>query len=153
MRMQVRSLASLSGLRIKCCHELWYRSQTHLGSGVAVTVAVVQTGSCSSDLMSSLGTSTCGRGAPKKTKDKKIMRWHPRACVRVKHTQSIYYGDWTITGGQEIRLMMERTHDGRKEQRYNQGSVWAFGCLRDHLQKWKSASNCALRARKSWKSE
>ena len=27
MRMKVRSLASLSGLRIQCCHELWYRSQ------------------------------------------------------------------------------------------------------------------------------
>ena len=25
MRMQVCFLASLSGLRIQCCHELWYR--------------------------------------------------------------------------------------------------------------------------------
>ena len=32
MRTQVQSLASLSGLRIQCCHELWYRSQTWLGS-------------------------------------------------------------------------------------------------------------------------
>ena len=29
-RMQVRSLASFSGLRIQCCHELWCRSQTGL---------------------------------------------------------------------------------------------------------------------------
>ena len=39
MRLQVRSLASLSGLRIQCCHELWY----------IISVAVVQTGSYSSD--------------------------------------------------------------------------------------------------------
>ena len=29
----------LSGLRIQCCRELWYRLQTWLGSGVAVAVA------------------------------------------------------------------------------------------------------------------
>jgi len=28
MSLQVRSLASLSGLRIRCCPELWCRSQT-----------------------------------------------------------------------------------------------------------------------------
>ena len=28
MRLWVRSLALLSGLRIRCCHEPWYRSQT-----------------------------------------------------------------------------------------------------------------------------
>ena len=32
MRFQVRSLASLSGLRIRHCHELWCGSQTRLGS-------------------------------------------------------------------------------------------------------------------------
>ena len=40
MRMQVKSLASLSGLRSQCCHELWCRSQTQLGSGVAVAVCL-----------------------------------------------------------------------------------------------------------------
>ena len=39
MRMQVRSLASLSGLGIRHFHELWCRSQMQLGSGVAVAVA------------------------------------------------------------------------------------------------------------------
>ena len=34
----VRALASLSGLRIRCCCELWCRSQTRLGSGIAVAV-------------------------------------------------------------------------------------------------------------------
>ena len=38
MRAQVRSLASLSGLRIWCCLVLWCRSQTRLGSHVAVAV-------------------------------------------------------------------------------------------------------------------
>ena len=35
MRLQVRSLASLSGLMIWQCRELWYRSQTRLRSCVA----------------------------------------------------------------------------------------------------------------------
>jgi len=39
MRMQVRSLASLSGLRIWFCHELRCRSRTWLTSRVAVIVA------------------------------------------------------------------------------------------------------------------
>ena len=39
MRLWVRSLASLSGLRIWRCHELRCRSQTWLGSGVAMAVA------------------------------------------------------------------------------------------------------------------
>ena len=38
MRLQVRSLASLTGLRIRRCRELWCTSQTRLGSGVAVAV-------------------------------------------------------------------------------------------------------------------
>jgi len=29
IRLQVQSLASLSGLRIQRCHEMWCRSQTH----------------------------------------------------------------------------------------------------------------------------
>ena len=39
LRMCVRSLASLSGLRIQHCCELWCRLHTQLGSGVAVAVA------------------------------------------------------------------------------------------------------------------
>ena len=35
-RMQIRSLASLSRLRILCCHKLWHRSQRWLGSHIAV---------------------------------------------------------------------------------------------------------------------
>ena len=39
MAFWVQSLASLSGLRIWCCRELWCRSQMGLGSCVAVAVA------------------------------------------------------------------------------------------------------------------
>ena len=68
MRLRVRFLALLSGLRIRCCGELWCRSQIRLGSGTAV--AVVWAGSCSSDQTPSLGTATCHRCGPKKTKKK-----------------------------------------------------------------------------------
>ena len=67
MRMWVWSLASLSGLGIQHCHELWCRSQTQLGSDVAVAEA----GSCRSVLTPSLGTSICQRCGPKKQKKKK----------------------------------------------------------------------------------
>ena len=40
MRLWVQSLALLSGLRIRHFCERWYRSQTRLGSDVAVAVAV-----------------------------------------------------------------------------------------------------------------
>ena len=33
------SLASLNGLRIRCCRELWCRLQMRLGSGIAVALA------------------------------------------------------------------------------------------------------------------
>ena len=71
MRMGVRSLASLSGLRIQCCHKLWPRSQMQLGPGVAVAVAVVRAGSCSSDSIPSLGTTICHGCGPEKKKKKK----------------------------------------------------------------------------------
>ena len=67
MRTWVRSLASLSGFQH--FHELWCRSQTQLGSCMAV--AVVQAGSCSSDSTPSLGTSVCHGCGPKKIKKKK----------------------------------------------------------------------------------
>ena len=39
MRLSVRSLALLNGLRIWRCHELWCGSQMRLRSGIAVAVA------------------------------------------------------------------------------------------------------------------
>ena len=38
MRMSVRSLVSLCGLRVRHCHKLWHRLQTQLGFCVAVAV-------------------------------------------------------------------------------------------------------------------
>ena len=45
--MQVQSLALPSGLRIRCCRELWCRSQMWLRSHIAVSVAMAQADSCS----------------------------------------------------------------------------------------------------------
>ena len=42
MRLLVRSLASLSGLRIRYCRKLWCRSQMWLRSGIAVAVLLGQ---------------------------------------------------------------------------------------------------------------
>ena len=61
MRMEVQSLALLRGLRIRRYHELLRRSQTRLGSGVAVAVA-----KASSNSTPSLGTSMCRESGPKK---------------------------------------------------------------------------------------
>ena len=58
IRLRVRSLASLGGLRICRCRELWCRSQTQLGS-------------CSSHWTPSLGTSLCHECGPTKEKKKK----------------------------------------------------------------------------------
>ena len=72
MTMQVRSLASLRRLRMWCCHELWCRSQTWLGS----RVAVAQASGCSSNLTPSLRTSICCRRGPKKRgKKKDTLAW------------------------------------------------------------------------------
>ena len=69
MRSRVRSLASLSGLRIWHCHALWCRLQTRLRSGIAVAMA--QAGSKSSDYIPNLGTSVCRWRSPERTKDKR----------------------------------------------------------------------------------
>ena len=64
MKTKVQSLASLSGLRIWCCHEPWCRLQRQLRSGLAVAVV-------SADLTPRLRTSICHRCGPKKAKEKK----------------------------------------------------------------------------------
>ena len=67
MKLWVRSLVLLSGLRIQHCRELWCRSQTLLGSCVAVAVA--EASSYSSNQTPSLGTSICQGCSPKKQKN------------------------------------------------------------------------------------
>ena len=69
---------SIPGLARWVKDELWCRSQMRLGPGVAV--AVVEAGSCSSDLTPGLGTSICqfffllGPKEKKKTKQNE-RRW------------------------------------------------------------------------------
>ena len=72
MRMQVQSLAPLSGLRIPRCHELWCWWQMWLGSGISV--AVVQAGSCSSHSDPAWETpyATGAAPPPKKKKSEKM---------------------------------------------------------------------------------
>ena len=70
MRMQVPSLALLSGLKIQGCHKLRHGSQMPLGSCVAMAVA--QAGSCSSDSTHSLGSSYATGAALKRKEKKKI---------------------------------------------------------------------------------
>ena len=71
LRRQMWSPASLSGLRIRHCYELWCRLQMRLGSCVAVAMAVAKAGSCSSNWTPSLGTSICHRCSHKKWNFKK----------------------------------------------------------------------------------
>ena len=64
VRIEVRSLASLSGLRIQHFGELWYRSQTRLRPDVAMAMAIACSCSFYSNL--SLGISKCCRRKEKK---------------------------------------------------------------------------------------
>ena len=86
MRMWVRALASVSGLRIRHCHKLKCRSRAWLRSGVAVAVA---SDSCVS--IPSLGTSICCKCGLKKNKRKMLIappgagyspRGAPQVCPR-----------------------------------------------------------------------
>ena len=81
LRLQVRSLASLSGLKIHCCSELCCRSQSQLGSNVAVAVALA--GDYSSDETPSLETSICCECNPKKEKKKKKKKKERKKSVYV----------------------------------------------------------------------
>ena len=74
----------LSGLRIRHCHEPWYRSQMRLGSGVAVAKA----GSYSSDSTPSLGTSICRGCGPRK--DKKSKKKKDPRIVHIRCTGTNY---------------------------------------------------------------
>ena len=79
MRMQVPSLALLSGLRIQHCCDLQCRSKMWLG--FHVVVVVVYAGSYGSDLTHSLGTSIWHRWGPKKKKAKKTPKSKSHSCL------------------------------------------------------------------------
>ena len=82
MRIRVRSLAPLGGLRIQLCCELQHRLQMQLRSGVAM--AVGWAGSCSSDSTPSLGTSTCGPKKKKKKEEERKGGWGGRRKKKEK---------------------------------------------------------------------
>ena len=71
MRMWVQSLASLLGLEIQHCHEMWCRVQMQLGYCVAMAMA--QASSCSSDsslsLPHAMGAGLKSKQANKQTKN------------------------------------------------------------------------------------
>ena len=73
MRMRVRSLASLSGLRVWRCHELCCRLQMWLGSGFAVAVV----------------SSICCRCGPKKEKQTNQPRKHEASCAAPVSGQAV----------------------------------------------------------------
>ena len=75
MRLWVRSLASLSGLRILHCHELWHRS--HMAR-------IWHCYGCSSDSNPGLGTSICLGCGPKKQKKKKVLITRRSSCCNAK---------------------------------------------------------------------
>ena len=75
MRTQVRSLALLSGLSIRCCRELWCRSQ--MAAWILCCCGCGIGSSYSSDLTPSLGTAICCRCGPKKKKKKKQTKKNP----------------------------------------------------------------------------
>ena len=92
MSLLVQSLALLSGLRIRHCHELWCRLQMRLGSRAAVALA--EAGSYSSDWTPSLGTSMCHGSGPRKwqkDKKKKITR-HENTRGQMQNTEN----DWKL---------------------------------------------------------
>ena len=81
MRTQVRSLTSLSWLRIQCCHELWCSSQTQLRS--VVTVAVVCRPADAAPIQSLAWEPTYAVGAALK-RPKKKMRYYTVTFTNVE---------------------------------------------------------------------
>ena len=103
--MQVRSLASLIGLRIQRCHRLQGSSQMWLRSGVAVAVAVAP--SYSSYWTPRLGTSIhCSmalkRKKVRKKKYKCLAQPHnlPSESLRAKLSGVLKLSQMTLMGGQ-----------------------------------------------------
>ena len=103
VRTRVRSTASLSGLKIRHCRELWRRSQMRLGSDVAEVAAKASI--YSSYSTPSLGTAICCRCGPKKTK--KNNKKTPKQTNKQKTNKSWEFLLWL--SGKLTRLVTMRT--------------------------------------------
>ena len=109
MRMRVWSLASLSGLKIQHCCELWCRLQTWLRFRVAVAVAYAS--SYSSDLTPSLGTSICCGCCPPPPKKKVIIS---KAYVQIKENKTLSHLQWRTFATKVSSPLAERTVNIRR---------------------------------------
>ena len=110
MKLQVGSLASLSGLRIWWSHELWFRLQMRLGSYVAVVV--LQAGSCSSCQTPNLGNFLCCEFGPKKQTNKQINKSFNKITAVLLYTNNksihFYLNIITLDITSHILKLMER---------------------------------------------
>ena len=104
MRMWIWSLALLGWLRIQWYHNLWWKMR--LGSGIAV--AVVQTGSCSSDRTPSLGTSISCRCGPKRKKKKRIKVYVIKLINLLTFKNRQYWGIPIVVQQKWIQLVSMR---------------------------------------------
>ena len=91
-RLRVQSLASLSGLRIWGCHELWCSLQMRLRSGVAV--ALTQAGCNSSNQTPSLGIPMCRGYGLQQTKKKKMCRALSKRVKFDLKEEGEAWGEW-----------------------------------------------------------
>ena len=115
--MQVQSLASLSGLRIQPCHELWCRSQVQLGSGISL--AVVQASSCSSKSTPSLGVSLCRGCGLKKQTNKTVtllVFLSPSGPLKSQHLRRVHFKPNKLQDAHLTHLTETSPKRGLREQ-------------------------------------
>ena len=108
MKLWVPSLALLSELWIRCCLQLQHMSKMLLG--YSISVAVAQTGSCSSTSAPSPGTSICRCSHKKKNKQtNKTTQLMQTDTIPLKRDRFMYkktFIDLLIHGGKKrsVRL-------------------------------------------------
>ena len=126
MRRQVQSLASLSGIRIQCSHELWYRSQMQLGPSFAVAQASGYSSDSTPHLGSSLATGVALKRKKKIPFEWEFMRnlkcWMYSERCRLINLKNLREGSWgNIPEGGRLMLLF---------------SAKAFHRQREHLLAW-----------------
>ena len=123
-------------LRIWHCHELWCRSKMRLGSGVAV--AVVQAGSCSSDLTPTLGTSICRRCGPLETPKKQTLRSQVRVTNQIQRWEKRYQVNVFDTSFRKAEQIIPWKFFGRSKKETQSLNVvipwcsWSIGSRTPH---------------------